>query len=105
VFFSLVLFLCRSDYGPYLRAGIPAGGVFAGADKVKSEADRLRYQQATGFGGITGAALDPCYHQVVSRSYFLYVFVFISDRFVSLLTRSLFVIHSFSFCLVLLIAV
>jgi len=53
----------RSDYGPFLAAGIPAGGVDAGADKTKTEATRLRYQHMTGWGGVAGAINDQCYHQ------------------------------------------
>ena len=53
----------RSDYGPFLVAGVPAGGVCAGADKRKTEAQRQRYQAMTGWGGVTGAICDQCYHQ------------------------------------------
>ena len=54
----------RSDYGPFLVAGVPAGGVYAGADKTKTEALRQRYQQMTGWGGVAGQINDQCYHQV-----------------------------------------
>lgn len=47
----------RSDYGPFLAAGIPAGGLFTGAEEVKTMSQR------TTFGGLAGAWLDPCYHQ------------------------------------------
>ena len=47
----------RSDYGPFIEAGIPAGGLFTGAEGTKTEA------QAETFGGVAGAAYDPCYHQ------------------------------------------
>jgi len=53
----------RSDYGPFLLAGIPAGGVYAGADKRKTEVQRARYQAMTGWGGVTGMINDQCYHQ------------------------------------------
>ncbi|MGH8892553.1 MAG: M20/M25/M40 family metallo-hydrolase [Actinomycetes bacterium] len=46
----------RSDYGPFIEVGIPAGGLFTGAEGVKTAA-----QQAI-FGGTTGAQYDPCYH-------------------------------------------
>ncbi len=46
----------RSDYGPFIAAGIPAGGLFTGAEAGKTQA------QADVYGGIVGASLDPCYH-------------------------------------------
>jgi Zn-dependent M28 family amino/carboxypeptidase len=47
----------RSDYGPFIRNGIPAGGLFTGAEGLKTPA------QAALFGGIAGEPFDPCYHQ------------------------------------------
>jgi Zn-dependent M28 family amino/carboxypeptidase len=47
----------RSDYGPFIAAGIPAGGLFSGAEGVKTE------QQAATYGGIAGQPYDACYHQ------------------------------------------
>jgi len=47
----------RSDYGPFLDYGIPAGGLAAGAEVIKTAAER------TLFGGVANAAYDPCYHQ------------------------------------------
>ena len=47
----------RSDYGPFIAVGIPAGGLFTGAEGVKTAA------QAEAYGGVAGAAYDPCYHQ------------------------------------------
>ena len=47
----------RSDYGPFIAVGIPAGGLFTGAEDVKTEAEAGLY------GGIAGEAYDPCYHQ------------------------------------------
>ena len=47
----------RSDYGPFIDAGIPAGGLFTGAEGIKTAA------QAATYGGTAGAAYDPCYHQ------------------------------------------
>ncbi|MFI6759578.1 M28 family peptidase [Micromonospora sp. NPDC050417] len=47
----------RSDYGPFIAVGIPAGGTFTGAEGVKSSA------QATLWGGTAGSAFDPCYHR------------------------------------------
>ncbi|WP_430334031.1 M20/M25/M40 family metallo-hydrolase [Rhodococcus sp. ACT016] len=46
----------RSDYGPFIAAGIPAGGLFTGAEDVKTPV------QAAGWGGEAGAAFDPNYH-------------------------------------------
>ncbi|MFY1700626.1 M20/M25/M40 family metallo-hydrolase [Micromonospora sp. WMMA1923] len=52
-------FTGRSDYGPFIAAGIdiPSGGLFTGAEGLKTEAE------AALFGGVAGAAYDPCYHQ------------------------------------------
>ena len=47
----------RSDYGPFIEAGIPAGGLFSGAEGVKTA------EEAEIFGGTAGEAYDPCYHQ------------------------------------------
>ena len=47
----------RSDYGPFIAEGVPAGGLFTGAEGVKTE------QQAKIFGGQAGVAYDVCYHQ------------------------------------------
>ncbi len=49
----------RSDYGPFIAAGvdIPAGGLFTGAEGVKTAA------QAAVYGGTAGQPYDPCYHQ------------------------------------------
>lgn len=45
----------RSDYGPFISAGIPAGGIFTGAEGRKTSA------QVSLWGGTT-TAFDPCYH-------------------------------------------
>jgi Zn-dependent M28 family amino/carboxypeptidase len=47
----------RSDYGPFIAIGIPAGGLFTGAEDAKTVAEAALY------GGVAGAAFDPCYHQ------------------------------------------
>jgi Zn-dependent M28 family amino/carboxypeptidase len=47
----------RSDYGPFIAAGIPAGGLFTGAEGTKTVAE------AEVWGGIVGTAYDPCYHK------------------------------------------
>ncbi|MCX4549405.1 MULTISPECIES: M20/M25/M40 family metallo-hydrolase [unclassified Streptomyces] len=46
----------RSDYGPFMAAGIPSGGSYTGAEELKTAA------QAEKFGGTAGVALDACYH-------------------------------------------
>lgn len=47
----------RSDYGPFIEVGIPAGGIFTGAEELKTA------RQARRYGGVAGAPLDPCYHE------------------------------------------
>lgn len=47
----------RSDYGPFIAVGIPAGGLFTGAEEIKTR------KQAKIFGGTAGVAYDRCYHQ------------------------------------------
>ena len=47
----------RSDYGPFIANGIPAGGLFSGAEGIKTP------EQAAMYGGTAGEAYDPCYHQ------------------------------------------
>ena len=47
----------RSDYVGFTNRGIPAGGVFAGAEGVKTA------NQERIFGGDAGSWYDPCYHQ------------------------------------------
>jgi Zn-dependent M28 family amino/carboxypeptidase len=47
----------RSDYGPFIDVGIPAGGLFSGAEGEKTEA------QAATYGGVAGEPYDACYHQ------------------------------------------
>lgn len=55
----------RSDYGPFLQAGIVAGGLFSGADDTKSAEQRDAYELklGAGRGGLAGAIQDPCYHK------------------------------------------
>jgi Zn-dependent M28 family amino/carboxypeptidase len=50
-----------SDHGSFMRAGIPVGGLFAGASEVKSS------DQAATFGGQAGKPVDPCYHLACDR--------------------------------------
>jgi aminopeptidase Y len=46
----------RSDYGPFIATGIPAGGLFTGAEGLKTA------EEAALWGGTAGQAYDPCYH-------------------------------------------
>ena len=46
----------RSDYGPFIAAGIPAGGLFTGAEGIKTA------DEAAIWGGTAGIQYDPCYH-------------------------------------------
>lgn len=46
----------NSDYAPFAEAGIPVGGLFSGADGVKTE------KQAAVYGGIAGEPYDANYH-------------------------------------------
>jgi Zn-dependent M28 family amino/carboxypeptidase len=46
----------RSDYGPFIAQGIPAGGLFTGAEGIKTAAEQAI------FGGAAGEQYDPCYH-------------------------------------------
>lgn len=47
----------RSDYGPFIAAGVPSGGTFTGAEGIKTAEQRKLW------GGTAGAAYDGCYHQ------------------------------------------
>jgi Zn-dependent M28 family amino/carboxypeptidase len=47
----------RSDYGPFIANGVPAGGLFTGAEGIKTARQEALY------GGVAGLAFDPCYHQ------------------------------------------
>jgi Peptidase family M28/PA domain len=46
----------RSDYQAFIDNGIPAGGLFTGAEEIKTE------EQAAIWGGTAGEQFDPCYH-------------------------------------------
>ncbi len=47
----------RSDYGPFIENGVAAGGLFTGAEGIKTA------EEEAIFGGAAGLAYDPCYHQ------------------------------------------
>lgn len=46
----------RSDYQAFINNGIPAGGLFTGAEGLKTD------EEAALFGGTAGESYDPCYH-------------------------------------------
>ena len=46
----------RSDYFAFINNGIPAGGLFTGAEGIKTA------DEAAIYGGTAGVAYDPCYH-------------------------------------------
>ncbi len=48
----------RSDYQAFADAGIPSGGLFSGAEGIKTP------EQAAAYGGVAGDPYDACYHQV-----------------------------------------
>ena len=50
------VFSGRSDYGPFIARNVPAGGLFTGAEGVKTP------EEAALFGGTAGEAYDECYH-------------------------------------------
>ena len=47
----------RSDYQAFINNGVPAGGLFTGAEGTKTA------EQAAKWGGTAGEAYDSCYHQ------------------------------------------
>jgi Zn-dependent M28 family amino/carboxypeptidase len=46
----------RSDYQAFIEAGIASGGLFTGAEEIKTA------EQAAIWGGTAGEQFDPCYH-------------------------------------------
>jgi Zn-dependent M28 family amino/carboxypeptidase len=46
----------RSDYAAFFNNDIPFGGLFTGAEGIKTAAQQTRY------GGVAGQQYDPCYH-------------------------------------------
>ena len=51
----------RSDYDSFTAVGIPAGGIFAGAEGIKTA------EQALIYGGTAGEPYDECYHLACDR--------------------------------------
>lgn len=47
----------RSDYAAFFDYGIPFGGLFTGAEGIKTD------EEAAIYGGSAGVPYDPCYHQ------------------------------------------
>lgn len=47
----------RSDYFAFIENGIPAGGLFSGAEEIKTK------REAKIYGGRAGAPYDKCYHE------------------------------------------
>ena len=47
----------RSDYQAFIEKDIPSGGLFTGAEVVKTE------EQQEIWGGVAGESFDQCYHQ------------------------------------------
>ena len=47
----------RSDYGPFIDEKIPAGGLFTGAEGIKTP------RQEDIYGGTSGEPYDACYHE------------------------------------------
>ena len=47
----------RSDYQAFIEAGIPSGGLFTGAEEIKTA------EQQAIWGGTAGEQFDPCYHE------------------------------------------
>jgi len=54
--YDLTPFDGRSDYGPFIENGVPAGGLFSGAEGIKNAEGRKKYK------GLANTAYDPCYH-------------------------------------------
>jgi Zn-dependent M28 family amino/carboxypeptidase len=57
LFYEGTEFSGRSDYQAFIRSGIPAGGLFTGAEAPKKP------YQVDAYGGTAGVAYDPNYHQ------------------------------------------
>ncbi|CAF2845961.1 unnamed protein product [Rotaria sp. Silwood2] len=55
-----------SDYVAFLMDDIPVGGLFSGANEIKTQEERDRYDESLGQGqgGLANIFHDPCYHQM-----------------------------------------
>jgi len=52
----------RTDYAAFIANDIPAGGLFTGAEEIKTP------EQVERYGGVAGVAADPCYHEACDSS-------------------------------------
>lgn len=52
----------RSDFGPFIANGVPPGGLFTGAEGIKTP------RQEAIYGGFAGLAYDPCHTRRATRS-------------------------------------
>ena len=60
LYFETIPFDGRSDYDAFTLAGVPAGGIFAGAEVPKTE----EQAHPDKFGGTAGIPFDPFYHKI-----------------------------------------
>ena len=60
----------RSDYGPFIEVGIASGGLFTGAESIKTASEESSY------GGDAGVAYDECYHEFCDDIYNIHEGVF-----------------------------
>jgi Zn-dependent M28 family amino/carboxypeptidase len=60
--FTTIEFDGRSDYGPFLTAGVATGGIACGAEGIKT------VEEAAMFGGKAGVAYDVCYHSACDNA-------------------------------------
>ena len=58
--FEATAFDGRSDYGPFIDAGIPAGGLFTGAEELKTAAQAAIYGGTIGCSSSIPAIIAPC---------------------------------------------
>ncbi|KAJ1972624.1 hypothetical protein H4R35_004568 [Dimargaris xerosporica] len=54
--FQLAAMKRGSDFVPFMRHGVPSGGLLTGARQLKTDAERAK------FGGLANTPLDPCHH-------------------------------------------
>ncbi|CAF2812318.1 unnamed protein product [Rotaria sp. Silwood2] len=68
----------RADYAPFLAAGVATGDLFSGADDIKTQEQRDRYDRilGQGQGGMAGVPHDPCYHKACDSIQNVNVFVY-----------------------------
>ena len=54
---AVIVVGASSDHAPFVKAGIPAAGIYTGGTEVKTR------KEARLFGGRGGKPMDPCYHR------------------------------------------